>query len=307
MTLVQPASSPNRKVCQPLLPAHLEYKTNQENKVLTSTSLSSSGYYPPTPPPTFVTHTLLPPSSRAITVRLVGKSPLWGHLLWNASRICANYIQTHAAELVRGRTVLEFGAGAGLPGLLCAALGAAAVVLTDYPDPDLVENLEYNKSHAFSDDTPQSQSQTTQRDDVDVPEADNVDAAAITARITCTGYRWGAEAAPLLALLPPNSSGYDTLILSDLLFNHVQHPALLQSIRLMLAKPHGVALVFFTPHRPWLYDADMNFFTLVRETGDMDVTQVLEHKMDKAMFDADRGDENVRRMVYGFRVTWKKE
>ncbi|KAF3912572.1 hypothetical protein ABW21_db0203101 [Orbilia brochopaga] len=271
------------------------------------------GYYPPTPPPTFVTHTLLPPSSLAITVRLVGKSPLWGHLLWNASRICANYIQTHAAELVRDRTVLEFGAGAGLPGLLCAALGAAAAVITDYPDPDLIENLEYNRTHAITiADTQHSHS--TEQNGTPIAEASigngegNGDVEAMAARIACTGYRWGADPTSILAMLPADkksTGGYDTLILSDLLFNHTQHEALLQSIRLTLAKPHGVALVFFTPHRPWLYDADMNFFNLVRDTGEMDVEQVLEHKMDKAMFDVDPGDANVRRMVYGFRITWK--
>ncbi|KAK6329711.1 nicotinamide n-methyltransferase [Orbilia brochopaga] len=265
------------------------------------------GYYPPTPPPTFVTHNLLPPSSLAITVRLVGKSPLWGHLLWNASRICANYIQTHADDLVRNRTILEFGAGAGLPSLLCAALGAAAVVVTDYPDPDLLENLEYNRTHAITKDA------SSDVNDKPAAEAssgaeESVDVSTIASRIACAGYRWGADAEPLLAMLPPEKKsmgGYDTLILSDLIFNHTQHEALLQSIRLTLAKPHGVALVFFTPHRPWLYDADMNFFTLVRDTGDMEVTQVLEHKMEKAMFDVDRGDENVRRMVYGYRITWK--
>ena len=43
--------------------------------------------------------------------------------------------------------MLELGAGAGLPSLVCAVNGASTVVVTDYPDADLVENLRYNVEH----------------------------------------------------------------------------------------------------------------------------------------------------------------
>jgi len=43
--------------------------------------------------------------------------------------------------------VLELGAGGGLPSLVCALSGAAHVVVTDYPDADLIENLRYNITH----------------------------------------------------------------------------------------------------------------------------------------------------------------
>jgi nicotinamide N-methyltransferase len=48
---------------------------------------------------------------------------------------------------VEGKTVLELGAGGGLPSLVCALNGAAQVVVTDYPDADLIENLRYNIAH----------------------------------------------------------------------------------------------------------------------------------------------------------------
>jgi predicted nicotinamide N-methyase len=40
--------------------------------------------------------------------------------------------------------VLELGAGSGLPSLVAALNGATKIVVTDYPDADLIENLAYN-------------------------------------------------------------------------------------------------------------------------------------------------------------------
>ncbi|KAF3933180.1 hypothetical protein ABW19_dt0209800 [Dactylella cylindrospora] len=288
------------------LDGRTEVEDDDGDLVNTDMFQEPEGYYPPSPPPTFATHTLLDPT-KSLTVRLVGQNPLWGHLLWNASRVCANYIETNASELVEGKTVLEFGAGAGLPGLLCAGLGAKKVVLTDYPDPDLVQNLEYNKLHSFAGDDGGAAAGDEHggAEKMKLPEGTNIE---------CVGYIWGSNPDPLLSLLPPSPSsssgppkGFDLLILSDLLFNHSQHVALLSSIKSTLSKPSGVALIFFTPHRPWLYDADMNFFKLVDESGDFVVEKVVELKMERAMFKVDRGDENVRRMVYGYKVMWKQE
>ena len=48
---------------------------------------------------------------------------------------------------MKDKTVLELGAGAGLPSLVCAFKSAAQTVVTDYPDADLIENLRYNIDH----------------------------------------------------------------------------------------------------------------------------------------------------------------
>ena len=55
---------------------------------------------------------------------------------------------------------------------------------------------------------------------------------------------------------------------------------------------HPRALVFFSPHRPWLLHRDMAFFDLAREQG-LVVTKILERKMDRAMIAA--GDDGVDR------------
>jgi EEF1A N-terminal glycine/lysine methyltransferase len=58
----------------------------------------------------------------------------------------AEYLERNCHELVSGKNILELGAGAGLPSLVCSLKGASTVIVSDYPDPDLVENLEYNIS-----------------------------------------------------------------------------------------------------------------------------------------------------------------
>ncbi|KAL8864293.1 MAG: hypothetical protein Q9198_009963, partial [Flavoplaca austrocitrina] len=67
-----------------------------------------------------------------------------GHHLWNGAQVVTDYLYDHAAKLVHGRTVLELGAGAGLPSIAAAIWGAKQVVVTDYPDKDLVENMQMN-------------------------------------------------------------------------------------------------------------------------------------------------------------------
>ncbi|KAK6513341.1 nicotinamide n-methyltransferase [Arthrobotrys megalospora] len=249
---------------------------------------------PKTPPPTFATHTLSLQPSSSITVRLIGQSPLWGHYLWNAARITSNYIEQNPT-LIFEKSTLEFGAGAGLPSLVCAALGAKTVVITDYPDPDLIQNIEYNKLHSLSSSSSSSSEQS--------PESKKLPLKDSTT-IHCTGYIWGNPADHLLKISP---KGYDLAILSDLLFNHSQHDALLQSLQLTLSKPDGVALVFFTPHRPWLYQEDLNFFTLAQETGVFDVEKVVEQKLDKPFIDDARGDQSLLLLVFGYKITWRKE
>lgn len=86
-----------------------------------------------------------------------------------------------------------------------------------------------------------------------------------------------------------DSSGFDVLILADLLFNHSEHAKLIKTVQLTLKKsPTSRAYVFFTPYRPWLYEKDMAFFDLARESG-FTVTKTFEKVMEKVMFEEDPG------------------
>mmetsp|Transcript_75550 Transcript_75550/g.125982 ORF Transcript_75550/g.125982 Transcript_75550/m.125982 type:complete len:277 (-) Transcript_75550:248-1078(-) len=65
--------------------------------------------------------------------------------IWPTCLILARYLCAHPA-LIRGRTVVELGAGVGGAGLVCAALGARRVVLTDMLDalPLISDNVKRN-------------------------------------------------------------------------------------------------------------------------------------------------------------------
>uniref|UniRef100_F1L941 Protein FAM119A n=1 Tax=Ascaris suum TaxID=6253 RepID=F1L941_ASCSU len=66
-------------------------------------------------------------------------------VLWDSAIVLANYIASHA-ELIVGRSVLELGAGLGLPSIVAAELGARSVDATDQPlaIPLLAENVKRN-------------------------------------------------------------------------------------------------------------------------------------------------------------------
>ena len=66
-----------------------------------------------------------------------------GGVVWNAAYKLCEHLEAHP-ELVRGKRVLELGAGCGLPGLVVATLGASAVVVTDQETDLLRENVRAN-------------------------------------------------------------------------------------------------------------------------------------------------------------------
>ncbi|KAF8873886.1 putative methyltransferase-domain-containing protein [Infundibulicybe gibba] len=208
-----------------------------------------------------------------IRINLVGAHPLWGHHLWNAARAFATYLDENS-ELYRGRTVLELGAGGGLPSLVAVKNGASKVVMTDYPDAELIANMELN----VRENTPQS----------------------LRERVVVQGYIWGHPIHRLIASNP--SPAFGLIILSDLVFNHSQHDALLKTCDLALDRhPSSSVLVFFTHHRPHLAHRDMQFFTKASDGG-WRCEEILTRKF-PPMFPEDSGDEEVRATVHGWKLT----
>ncbi|TFA99997.1 Protein N-methyltransferase NNT1 [Trichoderma ghanense] len=85
---------------------------------------------------------------------------LFSHYLWNASLLLAELIERDSLEDgekdeglgkgisfdTRGLATLELGAGTALPSMMAGLLGAAGVVVTDYPAPAVIKTLRANVS-----------------------------------------------------------------------------------------------------------------------------------------------------------------
>jgi nicotinamide N-methyltransferase len=215
---------------------------------------------------TTATHRLTTSPHETLTVHLVGHNSLWGHKLWHAARVMSGYLETHATRLVESRTVLELGAAGALPSLVCALRGAKKVVATDYPDAPLLDTIRQN-----------------------------ITDAKVSHVVTAEPYLWGNPLFSVFSHLPSisisgedSSSAFDTVLLSDLVFNHSEHAKLAWTVAETLKRcKNSRALVFFTPHRPWLLDRDLEFFAALDKR--LEVSQVATVMMDNPMFEEDTG------------------
>ncbi|POY71459.1 hypothetical protein BMF94_5772 [Rhodotorula taiwanensis] len=291
-------------------------------------------FRPATPPPTVRTYDRRALGGRGplvgdqqVQVGLVSGHPLWGHVLYPAAIALARFLELHAEVLWhgsegkgkgKGKAVLELGAGGGLPGLVAALEGAGDVVISDFPDPSLVNNIAKNI-------------------ELNVASVPSDQVATATAK----GFTWGSPPYSLLKALSPTtedgpSTGprqFDLILLSDLVFNHSQHLALLNSCLSCLAPPSAsstaaatsassdsrpdqpeidlsdpeslqtpAVLCFFSHHRPWLVEADLEILELAQENG-WTVRKVWEDKQAGPAFPEDGGDLGIRSTVHGWMFT----
>ncbi|CAK9437107.1 uncharacterized protein LODBEIA_P15330 [Lodderomyces beijingensis] len=251
------------------------------------------GFLPSPPQSHFATYKRKTPKAHPeeITMKLVGKSPLWGHLLWNAGIYTADYLDRHAEELVRGKRVLELGAAAALPSLICAVNGAAQVVATDYPDPDLIDHIKFSF------------------DNLEKRNSNHGDNGGISEYKVC-GYIWGNNVAEAIYGEDKRElhedEKFDLIILSDLIFNHTEHHRLLKACR-ESCKHNGKCLVVFSPHRAKLLQEDLSFFATC--TQYQFEAEKIEMVNMTPMFVEDEETAEVRSRVYAYFLipTWKIE
>jgi len=202
---------------------------------------------------------------------MVAKHVLWGDHIWNAGRWLAKHFDLNP-HLVSGKRILELGAGVGLPSIIAILNNASSIIITDYPDQELIENLEHNVRT-------------------------NIKEEELRKRTKCQGYLWGSSTSNLTL-----DGLFDVIILCDLVFNHSELSKLLQS-SIETLSPSGTIWCVFTHHRPWLVDKDLGLLRMAEEAG-LKCEKVAEYVFDSAMFEHDRGDPDVRRTVHAHTISY---
>ncbi|OCK75151.1 hypothetical protein K432DRAFT_386363 [Lepidopterella palustris CBS 459.81] len=116
---------------------------------------------------------------------------------------------------VGGQTVLELGAGVGLAGIVSVLAGADEVVISDYPAPELLENITRNAEK-------------------NVP-------AALRAQLSVRGHLWGDLNSPFSKA---NAGRFTRILAADCLWMPSEHHNLARSMLHFLSpSPHARVFV----------------------------------------------------------------
>lgn len=220
----------------------------------------------------------IPTTSTLRVSQVKGKGGELGTVVWNAALVLCSTLT--ANDVVRGRRVLEIGAGCGACGFYAAALGAAETTIADC-GPKTMSNLrmtlrEYARlcrttSSDDDDDDDDDEASTgkheTKRDETqDLPwDTDTIhlrrhlweeDSEILDARLTGTDPRrvrhWsnagtadGSSPPGFAPTLAPDAV-FDVIIGSDLLYFSSQESSLLAALRLRLHPRTGVCVLVQT-------------------------------------------------------------
>lgn len=140
---------------------------------------------------------------------------LFAHYQWDAGAYLADLVADGAVD-VRGRRVVELGAGTALPSLVAAAQGASVAVATDYPDPDVLAGMASNAARLCA----------------------MHPARTLPLRTAALVWGDGAHAAAVRA-----EGAFDVVLAADVLWVSSQHAALLRSVAALLAPGGRFVLV----------------------------------------------------------------
>lgn len=145
------------------------------------------------------------PGMEKITLHIPDVDPknvsLFAHHIWKASILLSKILLESHGNL-QGKNVLEFGAGAGIPSIVAARLGAN-VVASDYPDADIIKKLHINLE------------------------------ANTKSKPRVIGHNWGARDDELF----PNGQPFmkfDIILIADTLWMSHQHLNLLADLQVLL-------------------------------------------------------------------------
>ena len=161
--------------------------------------------------------------------------------IWYGAVLMAEWLRDHP-ELVAKKTVIELAAAAALPSIVAHKLEASYVVATDYPNDELIANI--NQQFTMNDITTLSST------------------ANATATAAALPHMWGdIKNIRTLLELTPQSLGYDVVLLAEFLWwdTHCQHDNILRSCDALLSQD-GVIYASYSHHNPGREALDLEFF-----------------------------------------------
>lgn len=165
-------------------------------------------------------------------------TPLYANYIWPGSIVMADFLQQNS-NLIINKSVMELGAGTGLPSLVCCKLQARVVVCTDFPEPIVIDNLNTVKNRN---------------------KCENMIVQSL---------EWGNDEQLAHARsLTSDSKGFDVILLAELLWKDTYklHDVLAKSVK-MICADGGIVLVAFA-HRPseeHTPDNDLEFIRRLEE------------------------------------------
>ncbi|PTB63534.1 hypothetical protein BBK36DRAFT_1171747 [Trichoderma citrinoviride] len=217
---------------------------------------------------------------------------LFSHYLWNASLLLAELIERDSLEKeeeegatdveegkdeglgkgvsfdTRGLSTLELGAGTALPSMMAGLLGAASVVVTDYPAPAVIKTLRANVARNIK------------------PELAPVGKESlVTKSVLVEGHEWAFPAS--------HKHRSDRLFVADCLWMPWQHANLRRSIDYFLkrsASARAWVVAGFHTGRPKMagfFDA-----AALRDEGGVEVERMWERDCDGVEREWDRERED---------------
>lgn len=165
------------------------------------------------------------------------KRCLFATMIWSGATVLAKYLASRSERhRIADCSVLEFGAAAGLPSIVCNLLGAKTVCASDYPSEAVIANLNKNVDRNCKS----------------------------SSSISVVPHLWGEDVTELLLI--NNGIQFDVVLAAECLWHHTSHSLLITSICNVL-RPGGSAYITFSHHVPGLEHDDLNFFTLAEQSG----------------------------------------
>ena len=217
------------------------------------------------------------------------KKTLFATMVWTGARVLSNYLLTNVSSEIENKSVIELGAGSGLPSMVCRKIGSKVICSSDYPAPTVlqtlhkncllnsnksghnylygIDNIIMNEGVTESDNSCKSSCDSTYNTVSNIYSETNNSIVRLTSKdcdIHVIGYIWGNDVN--LLLKPTNGEQYDVVIASECLWKADEHYSLINSICKLL-KIGGKIFISFSHHMPGNEEIDLNFFKLAEERG----------------------------------------